>query len=218
MVDSSLSRTRSTSWLRHYGWFVLIVAALALGVVWAARGPILRGMADLWVVSDNTDKADAIVVLGGGLDIRPFAAADLYKRGLAPQVLVANVRPNPVEELKILPKHAALNRDVLLKLGVPPAAIIEFGNQVSSTYEEARAVVNWVTSSGARSLIIPTEIFPSRRVRWIFQHELASAGVRVTVQAIKPREYGPEDWWRHEEGLITFQNEVIKFIYYRLKY
>jgi uncharacterized SAM-binding protein YcdF (DUF218 family) len=218
MVDSSFGRNRYGSWARYRGWLAIIPAVLALGIAWAARASILRGAAELWVVSDGLGQADAIVVLGGGLDVRPFAAADLYKRGFAPQILVANVRLGPVEELKILPRHTELNRDVLVKLGVPSAAIIPFGEGVSNTYEEARAVRDWATSSGARSLIIPTEIFPARRVRWIFQHELAAAGVRVSVLALTPREYSREDWWRHEQGLITFQNELLKFVYYRFKY
>ena len=27
-----------------------------------------------------------------------------------------------------------------------------------------------------------------------------------------------EEWWRHETGLLRFQNEVLKYIYYRLNY
>lgn len=220
MVDSSFRRAQTSRWVRHAGQLALILTffALIFAVAWTARASILRGVADLWIVSDDTDKADAIVVLGGGLGARPFVAADLYKRGLAQQILIANVRPDPVAELKIVPPETDLTRQVLIRLGVPPAAIIEFGDDVSSTYEEARAILDWAKNSGAKSLIIPTEIFPARRVRWIFQHELAAADVRVTVQAHRPRGYGSEDWWRHEDGLITFQNEVIKFIYYRLKY
>jgi uncharacterized SAM-binding protein YcdF (DUF218 family) len=218
MVESSFEHSRYRLWAHRYGWLVLIMVVFAVGLAWAARASILRGMADLWVVSDEMGQADAIVVLGGGVDVRPFVAADLYKRGLAPQILVANVRYTPVEALKILPRQADLNREVLLKLGVPPAAIIGFGDGVSNTYEEARALRDWAASSQAMRLIIPTEIFPARRVRWIFQRELDSIGVHVTVLAFKPSEYGLEDWWRHEQGLITFQNEVIKFVYYRLKY
>ena len=65
---------------------------------------------------------------------------------------------------------------ILGTLGVPEDAMVEFGDGVSSTYEEARALVDWVRSSGARSLIIPTDIFTSRRTRWIFRGQLAPMG------------------------------------------
>jgi uncharacterized SAM-binding protein YcdF (DUF218 family) len=220
MSSTLLSRAGRKTWARLIGWIVLLVIMVAMGVVWAAPNSVLRGVAELWVVSDDLDQADAIVVLGGGLDVRPFAAADLYKRGISGRVLVANayLGQGRREVLNLLPSHAELNRAVLVKHGVPSTAIIEFGDQVSSTYEEARAVLAWAKASGAKSVIVPMDIFSTRRVRWIFNRELAPAGIRVTVQAATPREYGIDDWWRHEEGLISFQNEVIKFIYYRLKY
>ena len=111
-----------------------------------------------------------------------------------------------------------LTRQILLRLGVPAEAIVQVGDEVSSTYEEARAVFDWAKSSGATSVIIPTDIFSTRRVRWIFRHEVTSAGVRVIVHSIKPPGYRLDDWWQHEGGLIDFQNEVIKFIYYRFNY
>src|SRR5262249_40650775 len=149
MVESSFRRAQTSRWVRHAGQLALILTffALIFAVAWAARASILRGVADLWVVSDDTDKADAIVVLGGGVGARPFVAADLYKRGLAQQILIANVRPDPVAELKIVPPETDLTRQVLIRLGVPPAAIIEFGAGVSSTYEEARAILDSAKNS-----------------------------------------------------------------------
>src|SRR5262249_25380268 len=91
--------------------------------------------------------------------------------------------------------------------------------QVIQPYEEARAVLEWAKSSGAKSVIIPTELFPARRVRWIFRHEATPAGVRIIAHAIiKPPGYGVENWWKDEGGLKDFKNEVIKFVYYLLRY
>jgi hypothetical protein len=42
--------------------------------------------------------------------------------------------------------------------------------------------------------------------------------VQVQVQALPPLEYDIDTWWQHEAGVIGFQNEVIKYLYYRLKY
>jgi len=218
-MDSSLSRTGYKSSARHVYWLIPVVIVLVFAVAWMARASILRGVAHLWVVSDALDRADAIVILGGRVDVRPFAAAALYKRGLAPQVLVSKAKAGPIHPLQLLPSQIELTRQILSKLGVPQQAIVEFGGDGSSnTYEEARAVLDWARISGARSVIIPTDIFTSRRVRWIFRRQLAPASVRVMVQSVAPPEYSIDDWWRHESGVIEFQNEVIKYLYYRLKY
>jgi uncharacterized SAM-binding protein YcdF (DUF218 family) len=191
---------------------------VALGLAWSARRPLLRGAAAAWVVSDPLDSADAIVVLGGGLDVRPFAAADLYKRGLARRILIANSRQSPAEKLEVAPRHVELNRQVLLKQGVPSDAITIFGDGLSNTYQEALALHTWATANGVRSVIIPTEPFPARRVTWIFGRELGPAGIRVLVEVRDPPEYGIGDWWRNEHGLIDFEVELIKYLYYRVRY
>ena len=130
-------RTKSFRFKASVFFAVLLLASLA---GWLACVQILQGIARAWVVSDSIVPADAVVVLGGGLETRPFAAADLYKKGLAKQILISAVRPSPAEKLEIVPSHVELNRAVLLKLGVPPEAIVSFGNGVSNTYEEARAL------------------------------------------------------------------------------
>jgi uncharacterized SAM-binding protein YcdF (DUF218 family) len=189
----------------------LAFVILAIGVAWTARASILRSGAELWVVSDPLDHADAIVVLAGRIGVRSFAAADLYKRGFAPRILISNVEHGLLESMQLLPNQTELTRRLLMKLGVPAEAIMEVGNEVSSTYEEARAVLEWAKSSAATSVIIPTDLFATRRTRWTFQHELAPAGVRVMVHAIKLRAYGVDDWWRDERGLIDFQTRLLQF-------
>jgi uncharacterized SAM-binding protein YcdF (DUF218 family) len=213
----STGRSRRTNSVR-FAVLVLAAVVAALFAGWLARDEILRGMARAWTVSDAVVPADAVAVLGGGLETRPFAAADLYKRGIAKRILIAGVRLSPTEKLAILPSHVELNRTVLLKLGVPPEAIGSFGSDVSNTFQEARALVEWGKANGAKDIIVPTEIFSSRRVRWILDKEAAASGVRVHVLALAPLEYGADDWWRHAEGVVAFQNEIIKYLYYRTRY
>ena len=192
------------------------IAALAIGFTWQMREAILTHVAAWWVVSDELTHADAIAVLGGSIDVRPFAAADLYKRGLASTILVANVQMSRAEELGI-PSHTELNREVLLKLGIPAMAIVGFGDNVSSTQDEAEAIREWALVSKAKRIIVPTEIFAARRVQWIFDRELIPIGVQVIVYALPPPQYTLADWWRHRSGLIDFDNEVLKYLYYRAK-
>jgi uncharacterized SAM-binding protein YcdF (DUF218 family) len=195
--------------------FVLALACLCAGT-WIERGPLLQGMADLWIISDTVTHADAAVVLGGGLDVRPFAAADLYRRGLVNKVLISQVGDEPAVSLGVVLNHTESNRRVLLKLGVPADAIETFGTMNRNTIEEAFALSEWADRNNASSFIIPTEIFSARRVQYIFRRELAIE--RIEVLSLDPPLYNKDDWWKTDTGLIAFQNEILKYIYYRLKY
>src|SRR5262249_20316499 len=75
----------------------LLALCALLFPLYLARAPVLRGLANAWIVEDPLAKADCIVLLGGGREIRPFAAARLYREGWAPRVLIPNIRTNPTE-------------------------------------------------------------------------------------------------------------------------
>jgi uncharacterized SAM-binding protein YcdF (DUF218 family) len=193
----------------------MMVACLCVGT-WIERDPLLRGMADLWIISDKLTNADAAVVLGGYLEVRPFAAADLYRRGLVNKVIISQVGDDPVVSIGAVLNHTEANRRVLLKLGVPANAIETFGTENRNTRDEAYALRAWADRNNASTLIIPTEIFSARRVQFIFRRELPSKNIEVLP--LEPPGYTRADWWKSDTGLIDFQKEIIKYIYYRLKY
>jgi hypothetical protein len=172
---------------------------------------VLRDIAKAWIVSDRLAASDAVAVLGGGVDIRPQAAAAIFKRGFATQVLLGVSTFDHGRD-------ANLNRAALLEHGVPLDAIAEFTLYAHSTYGEARGILEWAKASGVRSIIIPVEIFQTRRVRWIFNRELGPYDIQIVVQAIAPLSYSIDDWWRRSSGRSNFRNELVKFAYYRLKY
>ena len=203
---------------RRRGLLTLFVMLVTLGIAgWYGRTLLLRSAADFWIVSDPIGSADAVAVFGGGVEDRPFAAAAYYRQGLVKKVLISNVRKRPAERVEVLSSHAAANRAVLLKLGVPEGDIETFGTDLSNTQEEAVALREWAVLTRARTIIVPTEIFAARRLRWML-HRVFGNDLVIRVPALDPREYRDADWWRHEEGIIGFQNEVIKYFYYILKY
>ena len=193
-------------------------AGLALVLI-TLRVKILTGLADIWVVNDSATKADAIVILGGGVENRPVAAAKLFQEGCAPKILFMDVRLGPGAKMGILLPEQEMTRRILLSNNVPETAFEKLGSGVTSTYDESRAVRAWVEKTGAKSIIIPTDLFHTRRARWVFRHELHSDGVKVYVCPVVPVEgYGTGNWWHYEQGLISFENEVVKLVYYWCKY
>jgi DUF218 domain len=196
---------------------MFVLASVAAGS-WLIRGPLLRGAADLWIVSDPISRADAIVILGGGLAIRPFEAAELWQRGLADKILISQPSDDRAVSIGAMLSHSKLNREILLKLGVPAGVIETFGTGNKNTQEEAVALRKWAERNAASAFIIPIEIFPARRVRWIFRREFFGTAVKIEVPSFEYPDYTRRDWWKTEHGVVAFQNEVLKYIYYRLKY
>jgi uncharacterized SAM-binding protein YcdF (DUF218 family) len=192
---------------------VLLSCAMVAAVLWIELPAILGLAGRLWVVSDPLEPADAIVILGGRVDTRPYAAARLYGTGLASQILVSKGGLSHPER----GQREEDDRDVLAKLGVPSAVVKEFGDRPSNTYEEARALAPWAAKNHARRIIIPIEFFASRRVAWIMRRELDGFGVHVMVQAVKPY-YALDHWWRDAGARGDFENEAIKYLYYRIRY
>ena len=216
--QSYLARPGWTRFLRHLVAVALILIALATWL-WVERARVLIGAADLWIVSDTISPADAAVVLGGDLDVRPFAAAQLYQQGLVKQILVSQVEDNyPAVAVGVVPRHTEANRQVLLKLGVPAVAIETFGKANKNTREEATALRAWAELHHPATLIIPMDIFAARRVRWMFGREFFHGKVRIEVPSYDPPNYSRLNWWQNDTGIVAFQNEVLKYIYYRLKY
>jgi uncharacterized SAM-binding protein YcdF (DUF218 family) len=205
---------------RSFRWYLIILLLLTgLGVsTWLEREALLESSADLWIVSDPVTRGDAVVVLGGGLDLRPFVAADFYLKGLAGRILVSQVAEGRSVSIGELPGHTELNKTILLNLGVPDSAIETFGTANRNTIEEAQALRRWAERNGASVLIIPTEIFAARRVRWIFRRKFIGKDVRIEVPSFEPEDYSRAGWWKSERGLLAFQNELLKYVYYRMKY
>jgi uncharacterized SAM-binding protein YcdF (DUF218 family) len=186
--------------------------------IWVERAPLLRGAAKLWIVSDAVSPADAAVVLGGGLDVRPFAAAELYQQGLVKKVVVSQVRDDRAVAIGAEIGHTEANRQVLLKLGVPATAIETFGTANKNTEDEAAALRAWAGRNHPSIIIIPVEIFAARRVRWMFDREFSGQQIQIEVPALDPPNYTRTNWWKNESAIVAFQNEILKYIYYRLKY
>jgi uncharacterized SAM-binding protein YcdF (DUF218 family) len=196
----------------------LAFVACFIAAAWIGRDWCLREAAKLWIVSDEVGPADVAVVLGGGLSVRPIAAAEYYHEGFIKKILVPNVGLDQSELLGVVPTHTSLIHGALIKLGIPETAIITFGSNVQNTHQEVAALREWAIQNHAQSVIVPTEEFTSRRLHWMLEHEFAGTGVKTRVIAIDPSEYRWDTWWHNTHGILAFQNEIIKYVYYRFKY
>jgi len=134
--------------LRIAGLFI----ALTLLVV-AFRVPILQLSAVPLISTDNghLQKAEAILILGGGLDTRPFEAARLYKAGMAPLLLLANEEPGPVAELGLGRSGCEITLDILTMIEqIPPENIVLIGTAGSASLSEMGAFADGASNPRAK--------------------------------------------------------------------
>jgi uncharacterized SAM-binding protein YcdF (DUF218 family) len=202
---------------------ILVAGALLLLLVILAfvfRSQILTGIANYLIIEDKLQPADAIVLLNGDFDTRPFRAAELYMQGLAPVIVIARVKNTPVINLNLVPNDTDISAGVMEKLGVPPEKIIILPalGGTASTFEEAVAVKHYVEANPVQRIILVTSVFHTRRVRWIFDKALAGSSVTLEMAPVSYVDFDQTNWWKNETGLITLNNEYIKLVYYFFKY
>lgn len=183
-----------------------------------AREWLLPALARFWIVDEQPETSDAILVLGGNVSVRGAAAARLFHSGSAPRILITSPELSEAQKLGLVPADGDVTRSFLIKSGVPTDAIELIGSTVTSTRDEALALKQWCTDHHATRILIPTDLFHSRRVNWFMERTLADTGTDIRVIALDQSHYNADNWWKAEDGLIAFQNEVIKWAYYRINY
>ena len=188
-------------------------AALFLLALLAAAAAVFGYNAAAWLKrADPPMKADAIVVLAGPYT-RSMYAADLYRAGPAPKVVLSEaVREkiwSQLEELGIrLPSVPEIYRRVLQAKGVPADRIEPLGRPALSTAVEALAIAKRFGKPGT-SVIVVTSPSHVMRSRLIIERALEGRGVRLAVCAT-PYETFPDDWWRSQDAAREVLLEWVK--------
>jgi uncharacterized SAM-binding protein YcdF (DUF218 family) len=134
---------------------LVILAALPIALVLAGAAAWFFPQ-QILTVDSGPIKADAIVVLGGTPD-RAGRAAELFKEGEAPAVIVSGFGDDNS------------NRLLLEKDGVPKTDITVEGKS-RTTRENAEFSIPLLRKMGARKVIIVTSWYHSRRGLMCFEH------------------------------------------------
>lgn len=170
------------------GGVLLLVTQTPL-VDWAARSLAIYA---------PVERADAIVVLGGGVRFdgelgtptlrRLVYALRLFRKGYAPVIILTGANP----EIPELPESEQMER-VAKELGFFPGDFI-VEREAKRTSEQAQAVARIVRDRQMKSVILVTSPSHSYRALRAFQ----KAGVQVIPGTadpfLKPRD--PKPWWR----------------------
>lgn len=195
--------------------------AIAVGVplllvllLFLLHAPILTALANFLTIDDERAPADAIVLLNGGLDTRPEAAARLYREGLVPIVVIGREEDGRAVELGLMPNRTDVAIGLLRHGGVPDSAIRQLRTPggTTSTEDEARLFAAYARLHDFRRIIVLTSDFHTRRTRRAFRNALRSLPIEIRMAAAPSAEFGPADWWRTEAGLLAISEEYVKLL------
>lgn len=174
-------------------FFRLLIVLIPVVVVFA-----LARRAAGFLVVNQPERSDAIIVLAGETNVRPARALELLRQGMAPRVF--------------LDVHA---RDLIYDQQLTDIAqkyvnALGEANRVSlcpivglSTLAEADDVSRCLQSLGAHRVLIVTSDSHTRRALMVFRHRLPQYQFNVSA-ARNPGQFG-EAWWTNREwAKITF--------------
>jgi uncharacterized SAM-binding protein YcdF (DUF218 family) len=195
------------------------LAALAALVLWPF---VAWAAAAALVVREGLGRADALVVLSGsGAYVeRSRRAAELYREGRAPRVVLTNdgQRGPWSEARQVNPLFVERARDELLRAGVPAESVEVLPGLVAGTHDEAVAARAYAEGSGARALLFVTSAYHTRRASWTLGRAFRGSGVEVGVETAEATQPTPWAWWLSRRGWRDVALEYPKLVYYYWEY
>jgi uncharacterized SAM-binding protein YcdF (DUF218 family) len=170
---------------------------------------------------DPLQKADAIAVLAGTSMDRPLEAADLYKDGYAPRIVLTHeMREASYGALAArgvtVPAEADEQREILVRLGVPANAIVLPMRIHDNTAQEAQTFRELAMKNGWRRIIVVTSKYHLRRAGFAIRREMGGTGVEVEMHGTRYEEVSPDRWWTTRSDLRWVLDEGAKLIAYEL--
>lgn len=193
-----------------------LVVCLLLGV-WIIVAPFL---ATYLIIEKPLENADAIMVLSGSAVYkeRTKKAAELYKQGVAPLVIVTDdgERARWFDSGKTNPTIVELEQRELIANGVMPEAIRVLPGQVAGTDDEAKALRDEINARPLNSVLIVTSAYHTRRAIATFEKILADRNVTLGIASPPPGDLTPApNYWRLKpRGWQTVAGEYVKIAVY----
>ncbi len=180
----------------------LFIFLLLAGILLA-----LASQASRFLVVNEPQPSDAIVVLAGETNARPARGLELLRQGMAPHLFMDAETRDLIYDQRLV--------DIAQRYGnsLPEA------NRISvcpiagfSTYGETDDVSRCLQSLGAHRVLVVTSEFHTRRARLIFRHRLPQ--YQFSVAAAQDAQGLGNAWWTNREWAKTTFEEWSKLLWW----
>jgi hypothetical protein len=176
-----------------------VLAGLSLG---------LAAKAGSFLIVDAPRRSDAILVLAGETDRRPQRALELLSQGYGRRVVLdvpTNAKLYEFTQIELAQKY-------IEDLPQPaPVSICPINGL--STKDESRDAENCLQREGAKSVLIVTSDFHTRRALEVFRREFPEREYSVAA-ARNDQGFGSR-WWTHRQWAKTFVDEWLRLIWWK---
>src|SRR5580700_4664562 len=188
--------------MKKRGWLLIFLAVGGLSAALAAK-------AGSFLIVDEPHRSDVILVLAGETDRRPKRALELLAQGYGQRVVLD------------VPTTAKLYEFTQIQLAQKYVRDLPQGALVSvcpidglSTKDESKDAEKCIAGEGAKSVLIVTSDFHTRRALNIFRKEIP--GHAYSVAAARNDEQFDARWWTHRQWAKTFFDEWLRLIWWKL--
>jgi hypothetical protein len=182
--------------------------ALFASVLVAASAVWLAARAGDFLVLDAPRPSDVILVLAGETDRRPARALELLSQRYGRRVLLdvpTNAKLYEFTQIQLAQKYIQ---------DLPEAAAVDICPiDGLSTKDEMKDVEKCLSSEDARSVLIVTSDFHTRRALSVFRREMPARAYSVAA-AHDDRQFGVR-WWTHRQWAKTFVDEWLRLIWWK---
>lgn len=180
----------------------IAASLLVLAVCVAAAFP----HAARWLIRPvKVDRCDLMVVLSGGAVERLVTAADLMSAGACREVVFVGERA-----------EAAGDWGRGIVADIDPSLIVEPPSVSRSTLGDAMVSLQAARTRGARSLLVVTSPYHTRRVGWVFAGVLGGTEIRFGVYPSSALYMDYARWWAGSYGRGVIASEYVKLGLYGL--
>lgn len=160
-----------------------------------------------FLVVNNPQRADVIVVLAGETYRRPNRGVELLSQGYAPRMLL----DVPAGEMVYGQNAVDLAENYIRQL--PQSQLVAVCSVFGlSTKTEAQDVARCLQSSGAHSVLVVTSDYHTRRALSIFRHELPQYTIYVASTG-DLSQFNPS-WWKVRQWSKTNFDEWIRLVWW----
>ena len=184
---------------------IWIAVGICVAILALLRVQVMSALGSYLVRAEPPRKADLAIVLAGGADgLRILKAGSLVQDGYAPVALISG--PSGVYGWY----ECDLAIPFAVKRGYPEGYFAHMEHNAKSTAEEAQAMIPEIRRRGAKTVLLVTSNYHTRRATNLFR--ATAPEVTFIPIAAPDQDFSPDSWWHSRQGQKTFLMEWEKTV------